>query len=140
MLRYYNDPGATEEAFIGNWLKTGDLAKRDEAGYIYIVDRKDDLIVSGGINVYPKEIEDRLLQYPLIKEVAVIGVKDKEWGEKIKAFVVGKESVNPQELTAFLRERLASSKIPRLFEQVDELPRNAAGKVLKHLLKANNSQ
>lgn len=137
MLGYYDNKSATEETFMGEWLKTGDLARRDENGYIYVVDRKDDLIITGGVNVYPKEVEDVLLQHPLVNEVAVIGVKDKQWGEKVKAFVVGKEPLETEVLQSFLKDHVSSSKVPRAFEQVDVLPRNAAGKVLKHMLKAS---
>ena len=135
MLRYYKNEEATKEAFIGQWLKTGDLAKFDEDGYIWIVDRKKDLIISGGVNIYPKEIEETILRYPGIREVAVVGVPHPEWGETVKAVFAAANPVDSGELKAFLHEHLAKYKVPRLYEQVDALPRNASGKILKQPLR-----
>ncbi|WP_060207667.1 class I adenylate-forming enzyme family protein [Sporosarcina koreensis] len=135
MLRYYKNEEATKEAFIGQWLKTGDLAKFDEDGYIWIVDRKKDLIISGGVNIYPKEIEETILSYPGIREVAVIGVPHPEWGETVKAVFAAANPVDSGEIKAFLQENLAKYKVPRLYEQVDALPRNASGKILKQPLR-----
>ncbi|MBM7692750.1 feruloyl-CoA synthase [Peribacillus deserti] len=135
MARYHKDEEATKKAFSGDWLLTGDLAKVDDEGYIWVVDRKKDLIISGGVNIYPKEIEEVLLSYPSIQEAAVVGVPHKEWGETVKAYFSAKEEVDMEELKAFLTENLASFKIPRLYEQVDMLPRNASGKILKQPLR-----
>ena len=135
MLRYYKNEEATKEAFIGKWLKTGDLAKFDEDGYIWIVDRKKDLIISGGVNIYPKEIEETILRYPGIREVAVVGVPHPEWGETVKAVFAAANPVDSGELKAFLQEHLAKYKVPRLYEQVEALPRNASGKILKQPLR-----
>ncbi|MEL4023957.1 long-chain-fatty-acid--CoA ligase [Lysinibacillus endophyticus] len=135
MVGYYKEVEATKAAFIDGWIKTGDLARFDEDGYIWIVDRKKDVIISGGVNIYPKEIEDRILQFGGIFEVAVVGVPHEEWGETVKAIYAAKTQIDEQELKDYLTEHLAKYKIPRLFEQVDALPRNASGKILKHQLK-----
>lgn len=135
MLGYYKNEEATKATFDGEWLKTGDLARKDEDGYIWIVDRKKDVIISGGVNVYPKEIEDELIQHPALVEVAVIGVPHPEWGESVKLFYNAKEQVTEQQLKEFAKERLASYKVPRIYQQVEELPRNASGKILKQQLK-----
>lgn len=135
MVGYYKEVEATKAAFIDGWVKTGDLARFDEDGYIWIVDRKKDVIISGGVNIYPKEIEDRILQFGGIFEVAVVGVPHEEWGETVKAIYAAKTQIDEQELKDYLTEHLAKYKIPRLFEQVDALPRNASGKILKHQLK-----
>lgn len=135
MLGYYKDDIATKAAFIDGWLKTGDLARLDEDGYIWIVDRKKDVIFSGGVNIYPKEIEDFMLSYEGIFEVAVIGVPHPEWGETVKAVYAAKTEIDENELKAYLEEHLAKYKIPRMFERVEALPRNASGKILKQTLK-----
>ncbi|MFC9540970.1 class I adenylate-forming enzyme family protein [Lysinibacillus sp. NPDC056959] len=135
MLGYYKDDIATKAAFIDGWLKTGDLARLDEDGYIWIVDRKKDVVFSGGVNIYPKEIEDRMLSYEGIFEVAVIGVPHPEWGETVKAVYAAKTEIDENELKAYLEEHLAKYKIPRMFERVEALPRNASGKILKQTLK-----
>lgn len=135
MLGYYKDDTATKAAFIDGWLKTGDLARLDEDGYIWIVDRKKDVIFSCGVNVYPKEIEDSMLSYEGIFEVAVIGVPHPEWGETVKAVYAAKTEIDEDELKTYLEEHLAKYKVPRIFERVKALPRNASGKILKQSLK-----
>ncbi|MFJ5563763.1 class I adenylate-forming enzyme family protein [Lysinibacillus xylanilyticus] len=135
MLGYYKDDTATKAAFIDGWLKTGDLARLDEEGYIWIVDRKKDVIFSGGVNVYPKEIEDSMLSYEGIFEVAVVGVPHPEWGETVKAVYASKTEIDEDELKTYLEEHLAKYKVPRIFERVEALPRNASGKILKQSLK-----
>ncbi|MBK3497026.1 AMP-binding protein [Viridibacillus sp. YIM B01967] len=135
MLGYYKNEEATKAAFIGDWLKTGDLARFDEDGYIWVVDRKKDLIISGGVNIYPKEIEEQMLQYQGIQEVAIIGVPHPEWGETVKAVFAAKEQVDIEKLQYYLAEHLAKFKLPRLYEQVEALPRNASGKILKQPLR-----
>lgn len=135
MVGYYRDEEATKQAFIGEWLRSGDLARVDEDGYIWIVDRKKDVIISGGVNIYPKEIEDRILQFEGIHEVAVIGVPHPEWGETVKAVFAAKKSIDIEELKAYLSSHLAKYKVPRIYEQVEALPRNASGKILKQQLK-----
>ncbi|TSI07467.1 class I adenylate-forming enzyme family protein [Lysinibacillus sp. BW-2-10] len=135
MIGYYKDDEATKAAFIDGWVKTGDLARFDEDGYVWIVDRKKDVIISGGVNIYPKEIEDRILQFGGIFEVAVVGVPHEEWGETVKAIFAAKTPIDEQQLKDYLSEHLAKFKVPRLYEQVEALPRNASGKILKHQLK-----
>ncbi len=143
MKGYYKDRRATQEALKGGWLHTGDLARRDEEGFIYIVDRKKDMIISGGENIYPREIEEVLYHHPKIQEAAVVGVPDPFWGESVKAFVVLKkgEKMEKEEVLDYCKKHLASYKKPKLVEFVEALPRNPAGKVLKNLLrKSTNPQ
>ncbi|MBO8155819.1 MAG: long-chain-fatty-acid--CoA ligase [Bacillaceae bacterium] len=137
MAGYYKDDEKTKEAIKEGWLYTGDMAKFDEDGYIWVVDRKKDMIISGGVNIYPKEIEDTLKTHPAIEDVAVIGTPHPDWGETVKAFVVASEPMENLEQTCkdFLKGKLAKFKIPRVYEQIDELPRNATGKILKHQLR-----
>lgn len=135
MLGYYNNEEATQATFIGDWLKTGDLAKVDEDGFIWVVDRKKDLIISGGVNIYPKEVEDVLVTHPAINEVAVVGVPHPEWGETVKAYFAASEKVDLDEVQQFAKGKLAQFKVPRLYEQVEALPRNASGKILKQPLR-----
>ncbi|USG67415.1 long-chain-fatty-acid--CoA ligase [Brevibacillus ruminantium] len=135
MIGYYKNEEATKEVFLGEWLKTGDLARFDEDGYIWIVDRKKDVIITGGINIYPKEIEEVMLQFPGIREVAVVGVPHQEWGETVKAVYAAAELVDVESLKEYLGERLAKFKLPRLYEQVEALPRNSSGKILKQPLR-----
>jgi acyl-CoA synthetase (AMP-forming)/AMP-acid ligase II len=132
MKGYYKDPEATAKALKDGWLYTGDLARVDEEGYQYLAVRRTDLIVSGGENIYPAEVEKILLEHPKVKDAAVIGVKDKEWGERVTAVVVPGEGERPaeEEILAFCRERLAGYKRPRRVVFVDELPKNQLGKVL----------
>jgi fatty-acyl-CoA synthase len=141
MHGYWKRPDATEEAFAGGWFHTGDLARMDEEGDIYIVERKKDMFISGGENVYPAEVENALFELLEVAEAAVIGVKDEKWGEAGKAIVVfkpGKKLTDEQILT-FLRGRLAKYKVPKSVAVVDQLPRNAAGKVLKNTLREKYS-
>ncbi|PWA09202.1 acyl-CoA synthetase [Pueribacillus theae] len=137
MKEYYNNPEATEEAFSGGWFHSGDLVTYDEEGFIYIVDRKKDMIISGGENIYPAEIEEVLYTHPSILECAVIGVPDADWGESVKAMIVLKpeQSLSEQEVISYCTEHLASYKKPKIVEFIDELPRNASGKVLKQVLR-----
>ncbi len=137
MLGYYNQPEKTAETLRNGWLHTGDLAKKDEEGYIYIVDRKKDMIIVAGLNVYPREVEEVIYQNPKVKEAAVIGVADKLRGEYVKAFIVLKEGEEcySKELFHFLREKLASYKLPRHIEFVESLPKNSTGKIMKRILK-----
>ena len=133
MAGYLNNPEATRETIIDGWLHTGDMGYMDEEGFIYIVDRKKDMINRGGENIYPREIEIALEAHPKIREVAVVGVPDEALGERVKAFVIPKEpgSLTQQEVQEYLKERLAKYKIPEFVEFVQDLPRNATGKVLK---------
>jgi long-chain acyl-CoA synthetase len=138
MKGYWKLPELTGETLRNGWYHTGDLGKMDEGRYIYIVDRKKDMIISGGENIYPKEIEDVLFQHPEVAEAAVVGIPDDNWGEVIKALVVKKvgSSVTEADLFEHCKQNLASFKKPRSIEFVDALPRSAAGKVLKHEIRA----
>jgi fatty-acyl-CoA synthase len=137
MQGYWNLPDATEAAFDGGWFHTGDLARMDADGCLYIVERKKDMFISGGENVYPAEVENVIFQIPQIAEAAVIGVKDPKWGEVGRAVVVLKEgqSVAADEIIDHLKGGLAKYKIPKSVVFIDQLPRNAAGKVLKNILR-----
>ncbi len=137
MRGYYNLPQETEETLKRGWLYTGDLAKIDEEGYIYIVDRKKDMIIVRGLNVYPREIEEVLYSHPAIAEVAVIGVEDKVKGEVPKAFLALKEGrkLSKKEIIKYCQERLASYKVPHKIEFRKELPKTLTGKILKRTLK-----
>jgi len=137
MKGYLNRPKETAEAFRNGWFHTGDIGQFDQDGYLYIVDRLKDMIIRGGFNVYPREIEELLVTHPAVSLVAVLGVPDAEHGEEIKAFVVPKAgmSVKPADLVAWAKERLASYKYPRLVELRDSLPMTATGKILKKALR-----
>ncbi len=134
---YWRRPDATAEALAGGWFHTGDLARLDEEGFLYIVDRKKDMLISGGENIYPAEVEDVLYRHPAVAEAAVIGVPHERWGEVPRAVVVrkGGAALTAEELIAFCDGKLARYKIPKSVVFVETLPRNAAGKVLKRLLR-----
>jgi len=137
MKGYYKDPESTRKTIRDGWLYTGDMGQMDEEGYVYIVDRKKDMLIVGGENVYPREIEEVLYAYPGVLEAAVIGVADPIKGEVPKAFVVPKAGVklDEQKLIAFCRDRLAPFKVPRSLEILDELPKTATGKIWKRKLR-----
>jgi long-chain acyl-CoA synthetase len=137
MAGYWNQPQETGEILDGGWLHTGDIATMDEDGYFYIVDRKKDLILTAGYNVYPREVEEVLYQHPKVREAAVIGLPDKVRGEKVTAYVVLKsgQQATAQEIRAFCRQRLAHYKEPRAVYFRDELPMSMAGKVLRRALR-----
>jgi acyl-CoA synthetase (AMP-forming)/AMP-acid ligase II len=137
---YFKNPEATAEALVdGGWFRTGDGAFSDDEGFIYLKDRIKDMIISGGENIYPVEVENVLAQHPGISEAAVIGVPSERWGETVKAVVVAREGQDPDPagIIAFTRERLAHYKCPTSVDIVDALPRNATGKVLKTELRAS---
>jgi fatty-acyl-CoA synthase len=140
MAGYWNNPKATAEAFAGGWFHSGDLVRQDEEGYVWVVDRKKDMIISGGENIYCAEVENVLAGHPAIVEVAVIGRPDARWGEVPVAVValgaVADESIDLGDLDQFLTDRLARYKHPKVLKLVDALPRNPAGKVLKTELRA----
>jgi long-chain acyl-CoA synthetase len=138
MQGYWNQPEVTAQVLRGGWMHTGDMATQDEGGYLYIVDRMKDMIISGGENVYSAEVEDALFQHPALLEAAVIGVPDPTWGEAVKAIVVLKDGqqVSADELRAFCRQRIAAYKVPRSFDFADTLPKTATGKVSKKDLRA----
>jgi malonyl-CoA/methylmalonyl-CoA synthetase len=136
---YWRNPEATAEAFDPDgWFRTGDLGSFDERGYLRIEGRSKELIITGGYNVHPREVEERLGEHPGVAEVAVVGTPSEEWGEQVTAFVVPADPTAPpgrEELLAFAAERLAGFKRPRAVHYVEALPRNALGKVLKHELR-----
>ncbi len=134
---YYKNPQATEAAFRDGWFHTGDLGYFDEQGYLYVVGRKKDMVKSGGISIYPLEIESVLYSHPDVSEAAVIGVPDAEWGEAVKALVVLKEgaALRGEELIPFCRERLAAYKVPKSVDIVSSLPHTELGKVAKDKIK-----
>jgi long-chain acyl-CoA synthetase len=134
---YWRKPDASSAAFEDGWLRTGDIGRADTEGWFYVVDRSKDMIVASGFKVWPREVEDVLLEHPEISEAAVIGVPDSYRGEAPKAFVVLRPSatITQEQLTLFCRERLASYKVPRLIEVLDELPKTNSGKVLRRVLR-----
>jgi long-chain acyl-CoA synthetase len=138
MKGYWNKQEATDAVLTSDgWFKTGDAGYTDEEGFVFLTDRIKDMIVSGGENIYPIEIENALSGHPAIADIAVIGIPDERWGESVKAIVVLKEgaTLEPHELIAFARERLAGYKIPRSVDFATELPRNPSGKLLKRILR-----
>ncbi|MDX1615014.1 MAG: long-chain fatty acid--CoA ligase [Candidatus Promineifilaceae bacterium] len=138
MKGYYNKPEATADAMRGGWFHTGDIGRKDEDGYIYIVDRVKDMIIRGGFNVYPREVEEVLMSHPAISLAAVVGVPHEQYGEEIKAFVVptGEQELQAAEIVAWSKENMADYKYPRLVEFRDTLPMNATGKILKTELRS----
>jgi malonyl-CoA/methylmalonyl-CoA synthetase len=133
---YWQRPAATADAFDGAWFKTGDIAGRDADGYYAIKGRQGDMLISGGHNVYPAEVEDVLLQHPAVAEVAVVGTPSEEWGEAVTAYVVASATPFPfAAVEAFAAERLSGYKRPRLIRVVESLPRNAMGKVRRDALR-----
>ena len=137
MKEYYKDPTANQETFWGDWIRTGDLGRMDGEGHFYILDRKKDMIISGGFNIYSKEVESVLEGHPKILEAAVIGIPDRDYGEAVKAFVVLRKNqeATQEEIIEFCRSRMASYKKPKTVKFMDSLPRNTVGKVLKYQLK-----
>jgi long-chain acyl-CoA synthetase len=137
MLGYWNQPEATQRAIRADWFHTGDAGYLDQDGYIYIYDRVKDMIISGGENIYPAEVESALFGHPAVADVAVIGIPDDKWGESVKAIVVKRPGakVTPDELIGFARERIAHYKAPRSVDFVDTLPRTPSGKILKRELR-----
>lgn len=135
---YWGRPRETAEAYRDGWVTVGDLARRDAEGYLYIVDRLKDMVISGGVNIYPREVEEIIVQHPGVQEAAVIGVPDDKWGEVLKAFVVQRANANlsADALLEFLASRIARMKLPKHVEFIGQIPRNANGKVLKTALRA----
>ncbi|OLM12090.1 Long-chain-fatty-acid--CoA ligase [Pseudonocardia sp. Ae717_Ps2] len=137
MAGYWNKPDATADVFVDGWLRTGDAGRVDESGYLFLEDRVKDMIISGGENVYPAEVERVLATHPQVAEVAVIGAPHEKWGETVKAVVVAQpgSTPDPAELIAYCRDRLAHYKCPSIVELIDALPRNPTGKILKRELR-----
>ncbi len=142
MKEYWQDPIQTEQIFSGGWLRTGDLARMDEDGYFYLVDRAKDMYISGGENVYPAEVERVLREHPDIEDVAVIGESEEKWGEVGHAFIIVKKdsSLSEENVLAFCRERLAAYKLPRKITFCDSFPRTPLGKIRKFLLVQNTAE
>ncbi|MDB4994859.1 MAG: O-succinylbenzoic acid--CoA ligase, partial [Myxococcaceae bacterium] len=138
---YHQDEAATQESMREGFFSVGDLARCDRDGRYFIEGRKRDMVISGGVNVYPAEVEGVLEAHPAIAEVAVVGVEDPEWGERVRAFIVKRAgmTIDEGELRAFVRERLAGAKVPRDFVFLDALPRNPTGKVLKRELRTGQA-
>jgi long-chain acyl-CoA synthetase len=137
MKGYYNRPDATEEVIRDGWFRSGDLGRRDKDGWYYIVDRSKDMIIRGGFNVYPREVEEVLMEHEAVSLAAVIGVPHESHGEEIKAVVIREkdhDDVSEDDLVAWAKEQMASYKYPRIVEFVDELPMTATGKILKREL------
>jgi len=136
MKGYYKRPEATAEAIQDGWFRTGDLARRDEDGWYYILDRSKDMVIRGGYNVYPREVEEVLLTHPAVSMAAVIGVPDERNGQEVKAYVILEKgaSLTPDELIGWSKEQMASYKYPRMVEIVESLPTTATGKILKRRL------
>lgn len=134
---YYKNPAMTEEALKGEWFSAGDLGMSDEENYFYIVDRKTDMIISGGENIYPREIEDILRFHPSVDDCAIFGIPDKEWGEAVKAMIVLKVGhyASEEEIINFCSKHLGGFKRPKFVEFVDDLPKTASGKVMKRVLR-----
>jgi acyl-CoA synthetase (AMP-forming)/AMP-acid ligase II len=137
MTGYYKDQEATSHAIRDGWMHTGDFGRLDEDGFLYIVDRKKDMIITGGENVYPREIEEVLYRHPKILEAAVIGLPDPVWGEKVHAVIAVKdgELLNEQDVINYTKENLSSFKKPKSIRFVDRLPRSPTGKVLKYVIR-----
>jgi acyl-CoA synthetase (AMP-forming)/AMP-acid ligase II len=135
---YWNLPEKTKEAFRGSYCTVGDLARRDEEGFIHLVDRKSNMIISGGENVYPSEVESVLGSHPKVKDVAVIGVADAKWGERVHAVIIPAEGEGPtpEEILGWCRDRIAGHKRPRSvsFIREEQMPRTATGKIQHRLL------
>jgi len=131
MARYWNRPEATAAAFRNGWLHTGDIGTMDEDGFFYILDRKNDMLISGGYNVYPREVEDVLLGCEGVVEAAVIGLPDEKWGDRVHAVVAGRAGLDPEAMLAACRAKLANYKCPKDIEVWPALPKSAAGKILR---------
>ena len=141
MKGYLNMPDETAEALKGGWLHSGDLGKMDKDGYFYVVDRKKDMVVSDGYNVYPKEIEDVYLEHLKVAEAAAIGVPHPTRGEQVKLMLVLKEgkSATEEEMIKYCSDKLAKYKWPTMVEFRSELPKSAVGKILKHVLRGEKT-
>jgi acyl-CoA synthetase (AMP-forming)/AMP-acid ligase II len=134
MKGYWGLPDKTAESLVDGWFHTGDVGYRDQRNFLHVIDRRDDMIISGGENVYPREVEAALREHPAQPDAAVIGLPDRKWGEVV-ACVVRDDAPSDGELKTWLTARLAGYKIPQRWLRVPELPRNATGKVLKRELR-----
>jgi malonyl-CoA/methylmalonyl-CoA synthetase len=137
---YWNNPAATREIFTDGWMRTGDVGEMGGDGSLAIRGRLKELIISGGLNVYPREVELVLEEHPAVGEAAVVGLPSERWGEEVAAFVVARERVTAEELIGYARERLAIYKCPRQVRFLEALPRNAMGKVQRSELRAQGEE
>jgi len=133
MAGYWKNPDATASTLRDGWLHTGDMGSFDACGFLTLRDRSKDVVISGGSNIYPREVEEVLIGHPGVSEACVVGAPDQEWGEVVVAFIVG--SASADELDAYLLERIARFKRPKRYEFIDEIPKNSYGKVLKRELR-----
>jgi long-chain acyl-CoA synthetase len=142
MKAYLDNPEGTRQAFWGKWLRSGDIGVLNSSGYVYIVDRLKDLIITGGENVCPREVEEQLYTSPDVEECAVIGLTDREWGERVAAYIVPKagRTVTPESLKSFLKGRLFPFKVPKEYVIVKDLPKSPQGKILKRELRKGLAQ
>jgi long-chain acyl-CoA synthetase len=142
MRGYWGRPEETAGTLRNNWLFTGDIASMDEEGYFFIVDRKKDLIISGGYNIYPREIDEVLYEHPQVADAVCVGVPHKTRGEIIKAYIVPKpdQEIEKKEIVAFCRQKLANYKVPKQIEFRKELPKTIVGKVLRRVLREEEEQ
>jgi len=137
MVEYWRKPKETQDTIIDGWLHTGDMGTYDKVGHIYLVDRKKDMIISGGENIYPREIEEILYKHPSVHEATVFGIPDPYWVEKVHAAIVLKEgaSATSEDIVEFCRKHIARYKVPKSVEFVQTLPKNPQGKILKKELR-----
>jgi len=137
MKGYWNDPEETADQLKDGWLYSGDIGQLDEDGYLYVVDRKKDMIIAGGFNIYPREIDEVLFQNPKVAEAVAVGIPDAYRGDTVKAYVVLKPGLTAteDEIKEFCREKLTAYKVPKLVEFRDTLPKSAVGKVLRKILR-----
>ncbi|MEH7502713.1 hypothetical protein V7152_11965 [Neobacillus drentensis] len=137
MAGYWKEQELTAETIKGKWVYTRDMGYIDQEGYLYLVDHKSDMIISGGFNIYPREVEEVLYQHPAVIEAAVVGVPDATWVESVKAFVVLKEghTISEEDLIEYCKDQLASYKKPKYIEFIDSLPKSAVGKVIRRMLR-----
>jgi acyl-CoA synthetase (AMP-forming)/AMP-acid ligase II len=131
MAGYWNNPEATAKALQDGWLHTGDIGRLDEQGFLTLLDRSKDMIISGGSNIYPREVEEVLLRHPAVAECSVVGRPHAEWGEEVVAFIVKRSDVRREDLDALCLENIARFKRPKDYRFVESLPKNNYGKVLK---------
>jgi long-chain acyl-CoA synthetase len=138
MKGYLSAPEETQAVFWGEWFRTGDVGVITGDGYLYIVDRIKDMIITGGENVYPREIEERLYAHPAVQECTVIGLPDREWGERVTALIIPKpgRSLDTKELNRYLKTHLSPFKVPKEYRVVDDFPKSPAGKILKRALRS----
>jgi acyl-CoA synthetase (AMP-forming)/AMP-acid ligase II len=135
MAYYWDMPEATAKAFRNGWLHTGDVGVMDEEGFFYIVDRKNDMLISGGYNVYPREVEEVLMEFPGVSEAAVVGLKDEKWGDRVVAVVAGKADLDSAAILAFVKTRLSGVKTPKEVHVWPELPKSGANKILRRTVR-----